>query len=420
MSHAPGAGPLPSREELAADQSFAGLILGTFKERIEGAKEKAKGKAPAKSETGATARSASGIHAFERTLQASVRQNQRRKRKEKPPVDQTLIGASKHIDGSAPAGGVVTGGGPPDPSFASLLPGALTLPFRGAPLAIVHAVIVTLALLLLELSPPLGLVACALAVLELFSLRTKLVRDACAGRDRVAWPEVSELAGSAAIAGAASLLLAPALVVALLGWGEGAVDPDSTGSLVARAKRIAKPVADPKLQRSFGQNTLLSLEALVASELPEPGRKPVQIAESVQRSFLERAEQLALLEGAGGLGLAARALFLLGFLLFPMAVLAATRLRSVYAALYMPIVVRSCLLTPGTYLLILLSWALYWGSVAAIVFLLPGVLRAQLGAGAGHLAWAGLVGLQVAGGAMVLASLLGRLYRSRQLVLGWD
>ncbi|HBP17317.1 MAG TPA: hypothetical protein DEA08_05905, partial [Planctomycetes bacterium] len=226
MSHAPGAGPLPSREELSADQSFAGLILGTFKERIEGAKERAKDKAPAKADTGSTARSASGIHAFERTLQASVRQNQRRKRREKPPVDQTLIGASKHIDGNAPApGGVVTGGGPPDPTFASLLPGALTLPFRGAPLAIVHAVIVTLALLLLELSPPLGLVACFLALLELFSLRTKLIRDACAGRDRVAWPEVSELAGSAAIAGAASLLLAPALVVALLGWGSGAVAP---------------------------------------------------------------------------------------------------------------------------------------------------------------------------------------------------
>ncbi|HBP17316.1 MAG TPA: hypothetical protein DEA08_05900, partial [Planctomycetes bacterium] len=159
--------------------------------------------------------------------------------------------------------------------------------------------------------------------------------------------------------------------------------PSSQGSLVARAKRIAKPVADPKLQRSFGQNTLLSLEALVASELPAPDRKPAKIAESVQRSFLARVRQLGTLEGAGGLGLAARALFLVGFLLFPMAVLAATRLRSVYAALYVPIVVRSSLLTPGTYLLILLSWAVYWASVAAIVFLLPGVLRAQLGAGAG-------------------------------------
>ncbi|MGE0708128.1 MAG: hypothetical protein AB7N76_00675 [Planctomycetota bacterium] len=416
MTHALGAGPLPQREdEISTEDSFAGRILGTVARRLGPSEGKQK------SSTDRTTRSTSGIHALERTLQASVRQT--RKRRTAPPADQTLAGASKHIVEQAPEVGPAAPA--IDPSFRTLVGGAFALPLRGFPVAVVHAAMVTLALLLYELSPPLGLLAFVLAAIELVSLRTRMVRDACAGRDRVSWPEASEVAPSAGLALAAALLLLPGMLCLGADWGRPAFDRASSTSLLARAKRLVQPTVaalpgEKQGERSFGHNTLLALEALVARAPGDPLRPTADVARDLQTAVAARARWLARLDPQRPFGAAGRALFVLGFLLYPMALLAAIRLRSVYAAIYLPIVLRSSLQVPGAYSLVLVAYIAYWAAVTGAALFLPTVLREQLGAGGGHVAWALAVGVTLVFAKMVLSGLLGRLYRSRQLSLGWD
>ena len=103
-----------------------------------------------------------------------------------------------------------------------------------------------------------------------------------------------------------------------------------------------------------------------------------------------------------------------------MTILCAVRLRSVYAAIYPPIVLRSTLIAPGAYLFVLLSTLGFAaGAVAGAVLGLP-ALHAALGQGVGHLVWIVGQATYLVVGHMVLAGLLGRVYRSHQLSLGWD
>ena len=404
MSHAPGVSLPPRRVNV--DESLAGKVLGTFAKKLGGAE--------------GAGQSSAGVGALERALKA----NQRAAKRKERSVDETLEGASKHI-GAQPEATVVVGqeAPPADPSFLSLLPGALSTPLRGPLVTILHVLMIALALLLLELTPPLGIAASLLAILELLGLRTRIVQDACAGRAQVRWPEASELGGSLVIALAAGLwCLVPGLGLSLGAWGGAAFQGDSASSLVARAQRLVRPAPGvaPSAERGFGHLTLLELEALCAPQLGDPLRSSEVVARDMEAGAVATITRLVRVDQASPLGVAARVLLVLGCLAYPMTILAAVRLRSFYAALFPPIVVRAALTVPGVYLLTVTATALYAAlAVAGAVHLLP-FLRGALGGGLGHGVWIALMATYLVVGHMILAGLLGRVFLSRRLALGWD
>lgn len=411
MSHAPGAGTLPPRIEV--EESLGGKVLGKLAEAVD------RGKGESSS------RGSAGVGALRRAINANDR-GKARKTKPERSVDETLEGASKHVGGSADQPDVVVGQSAPavDPSFLSLVPGAFATPLRGWIVTLLHTLIVALALFLLEISPPLGLAACLLATIELLGFRTRLVQDACAGRTQVRWPDAGELGATLLIGIAASLwCLVPAIGLGLGAWGRPAFETGSQTSLVARAQRLGNPKVPgdgDDAKRGFGHHTLLELEALTAPRLGPVERSSAEVVRDLQAGSRETLQVVVDLDQASPLGLAARLFLILGFLVYPMTILCALRLRSVYAAIYPPIVLRSTLIAPGAYLFVLLSTVTFAaGAVAGAVLGLP-ALHAALGQGVGHLVWIAGQAAYLVVGHMVLAGLLGRVYRSHQLALGWD
>lgn len=417
MSHAPGAGALPPR--ISVQESLAGKVLGKLAETVD----RGKGES--------TGRGSAGVGALRRAINANERGTKARRQErgsakgQERSVDETLEGASKHVGGEA-GPEVVVGqiASEEDPSFLSLLPGAFGTPLRGWLVTLLHTLMVALALFLLEISPPLGVVACLLATIELLGFRTRLVHDACAGRSQVRWPEAGQLGGTLLVALAASLwCLVPAIGLSLGAWGRPAFETPSQNSLVARAQRITNPKvageADPT--RGFGHHTLLQLEALTTPTLGAPERSSATVIRDLQAGSRETLKALVAIDKAGPLGLAARLFLVLGFLVYPMTILSAVRLRSVYAAVYPPIVVRAALTAPGAYLFVLLATLIFAvGAVAGALLGLPALHGLGLGPGIGHLLWIFAEASYLVVGHMVLAGLLGRVYLSHQLALGWD
>ena len=81
---------------------------------------------------------------------------------------------------------------------------------------------------------------------------------------------------------------------------------------------------------------------------------------------------------------------------------------------------RAALTVPGVYLLTVLATALYGAlAVAGAVHLLP-FLRGALGGGLGHVTWIALMSTYLVVGHMIVAGLLGRVFLSRRMALGWD
>jgi hypothetical protein len=413
MSHAPGAGSLPPRV-VQVDESLAGKVLGKLARTVDSRKK------------GDTGRGSAGVGALKRALQANDQSKARkRKQKRERSVDETLEGASKHIDDHDPPE-VLVGQSTPeqDPSFLSLLPGAVATPFRGWLVTLLHTLLVALTLFLLEISPPMGLAAVILVTVELLGFRTRLVQDACAGRTQVRWPSAGELGATILIGIAAGIwCLLPALGLGLGAWGRPAFETGSQTSLVARAQRLGNPKVpgegDPD-KRGFGHHTLLELEALTTPSLGPVERSSAEVTRDLQAGARDSLRALVDVDRASPLGLAARVFLILGFLVYPMTILCAVRLRSVYAAIYPPIVLRAALTAPGAYLVVLLgTLAFAAGAVAGAVLGLP-ALHAALGQGIGHLVWILGQATYLVVGHMVLAGLLGRVYRSHQLALGWD
>ncbi len=436
MTHAPGA-IVPPRPREVTEESFADKILGPFRGGRPGARPAA---AP-EEEEGAGGKSIAarlsenaGRGALQRAREASRRAAAARYRP--PPLDQTLDGASKHVRSegapaarpvasAAPAPAVTDAALPPPPSFLAQVPGALVAPLRGFPVLVVQAVLLGLGLLLCELSLGIGGAALVLGVAALVSLRVRGIRDACAGQDHVVWPALPEMLSAVPLYGVALLgALAPAVIAAAIAWGPAVYDggPESVQARAQAAFGAAPPpeagAAAPSL--AIGHGPLRLLEAAVASPVEAGPRSTAELARDLQRAALERGRTLVALDGATPAGLAARLLLLVGFAVFPIGLLAAVRLRSAYAALYPPILVRSVLRVFGPWLLLAVATLTQAGVLLAALLLLPAALRAELGAGPGHLAWIAVVALLATGGTMVLSALQGRLYRTRQLVLGWD
>lgn len=441
MTHAPGS-IVPPREleGINVDDSFAGKVLGKF--GLKPGKKDPAAEGPGL--TGRLARGAAegtGRGAFDRAMQASRRSAARggapRPAPQAPPKpewsDKTWAGQNIQAAGGTPR--VVTAAPtepappPAEPSFLASVPGALALPFRGLGVVLVHIIIVALALLLLELSPPLGVLASGVAFLQVVALRVRVVRESSAGRDKVGWPDIGALFSALVPYVAAGLWALPAAGLCVAAYApHGALRADSPASLQQRVRRLVNPLprpgegeAEPPSVR-FGQGTYLMLEALVGvvdrEGLGAPRRPTEAVVRELSRSA--RARLTALVDGAraSGVGIAARAAAAAAFLFFPMAFLCAVRLRSAYAAWHVPLVLRSVLRVLGPYLIVLFAFAAQLGLTAAALFFLPERLVA-LGPG-GHFAWVGSVAAAFVALPLVTADLSGRLYRSRQLTLGWD
>lgn len=431
MTHAPGA-IVPPRPRDVTDESFADKILGPFR----GGRPQTTAPAAAEDDAGGKSIAArlsenAGRGALQRAREASRRAASARYRP--PPLDQTLDGASKHVRSEgAPAARpevnvaapVPDAALPPPPSFLAQVPGALVAPLRGFPVLVVQAVLLGLGLLLCELSLGIGGAALLLGLAALVSLRVRGIRDACAGQDRVVWPALPEMLSAVPLFGVALAgALAPAAIAAALAWGPAAYDggPESVQARAQAALAAATPPGEGAAPApAIGHGPLRVLEAAVASRVEARPRSTAELARELQRAAIERARALVTLEGATPAGLAARALLVAGLGVFPIGLLAAVRLRSAYAALYPPILVRSVVRVFGPWLLLVVATLGQAILLLAALLLLPAVLRDELGAGPGHLAWTAVVALVATGGTMVLSALQGRLYRTRQLVLGWD
>ena len=128
--------------------------------------------------------------------------------------------------------------------------------------------IVALALLMLELSPFLGLLACAVAGAELVALLVRLMRDSCAGRSKVAWPDVGSVFSALLPFAVTMLLLVPGVALTVVATGAPSVRGD--GSILERGKRILTPVPEGQSlpdDVAFGHTTLHS-PTKVQSQMP--------------------------------------------------------------------------------------------------------------------------------------------------------
>ena len=291
----------------------------------------------------------------------------------------------------------------------------------------------TVALLMLELSPLLGLVALAVAGVELLALRLKYVRDSAHGKDNLLWPEWSEVLSALPAFPAALVVFLPALVVGLLALGGGVWDSSQPGSIPARAKRMLS-AGDPSAPSEtalpgateervlFGRTGLVMLEAAIGS--PRAGydaRTPEQIAQDVRATGLKRLQRwLVPNSETEPLGLAARALGWLALLVFPMGLLAVAKLESGYAALHAPLLVRSILRTALHYPVVVIFFLVQDVVIVMTALNSQPFFQAKLGSLGGHLAAVGCVSIAVVVLPVITGSLLGRFYRSHANELGWE
>lgn len=420
MTHAPGARVPPRPKPEEHESLMSSVLLGPFRVRRN---------APARAATvrrsmAARLQEGAGRAALERAREAG-RRSAAKRRFRPPDLSEPLPGASEAVD-VVPENVVVSATPLPNPSYLAQVPGALFAPLRGFPVAFVQAFLLGIGLLLFELSVPIGLVGAAIGLGSLANLSVRMIRDGCGGRDAIVWPDLGALLPSILLASAALLNLVPAVALAILAWGPGAWS--GPGSLPARAVYAvsgpsAPPTAAPDRPErapSFGHYPLRVLDAAVAARVDGPRTSTSALAESLQRHAEERARDLATLPSAPPTGQAAAVAALLGLLLAPIGYLLAVRIRSAYGAIFLPITLRSILRVAGPYLIPLTGIACWVAAIGATAFGGPALLRAELGPTPGHLAWIAALSLVLTGGAMINASLLARLYRTRQLVLAWD
>ncbi|MCO5171125.1 MAG: hypothetical protein M9894_32880 [Planctomycetes bacterium] len=335
--------------------------------------------------------------------------------------------------GTEGAGDAVKG-----PSFWSLLPGALLAPLRAGSVgaAVGATLLVALALLAVEVSPPVGLLACVVVTLELAALVVKHLRETGGGRDDVLWPTFSEVAGGFMSWAGAGLMLAPAAVAAVVVYGGGAWDVGQPASVPARAARVWSPPAevraapvdedlpggDEAVPDALGRHALAMLDAAVGparpAHEPDPRSAPALAADL---SSAARGRVEAFTGPPAGAGpVAWRGLLVLGLLLYPIALVACARLKSAYAVLHLPMLLRAAAGAPVAYLIVLAAWLAHAALLLGALLVLPAALHARLGPAAAHLGWVLAVALVGGPGSIVVASLLGRFYRARAHALAWD
>ncbi|MEZ6185618.1 MAG: hypothetical protein R3F62_11485 [Planctomycetota bacterium] len=368
---------------------------------------------------------AAGRGALERTLAASRRQ----KHGAGSGISQ-IFQRSPALDRTTETLGV--GSHPAPASFVSELPGAFVTPFRGAnlPSVLGCAGLLWISLVFLELSA-IGFAAMAIAAIQLTALRMKCVRDEAAGKDEVRWPEWGEWFAAVAAFPGVLVLLLPAVVLGLLSV-DGALDAKRPTSVQGRVSAMLHPgdavakdnpaaVLDEEESAAIGRRVLTILEAAVGSPDPAaPVQAPAEMARDLRKAALFRMLNLVLPREVNGAGIVARVLFLGWLVLFPMAFLAASKLRSAYAALHVPFLLRSILCAPLNYailvaLFLLADVVVFVGFTAGI-----GALYGSLPPLPAHALGVLLVSVVVVATLVATSSALGRFYRANALELAWD
>ena len=322
---------------------------------------------------------------------------------------------------------------PKTPDFFPQLPGALLQPLRGDSLGAVlgGAAMLAVAGVLFELSPLVGFLALTVVLLELSALRLRSVRELAHGHDALSWPDVGEVL--AAVPTAIVLLalcLGPALAVGSLALPEGAWDEAQPAGLRSRLERVWRPAPAPppagalpgeSAPEPLGRQALLRLEAVLGTPpaAPDP-RTPPEVARDLRDRGLDHVRALLLPADPTPAGRGARALLLLGLLVFPMALLAAAVLRSAYAAAHLPLLLRGVMRAPMSYLVVAGAFAV--ADLALLLLLiLPGpALQGALGPVPGHLLSVLAFSLAASVMLVVTSALLGRFYRAFAFELGWE
>jgi hypothetical protein len=343
---------------------------------------------------------------------------------------QRTLQAGRGVQGAQGAGA---------PSFWTSIPGALLTPLRRGSIgaALGATLLLALALLAVEVSPPVGLLACVAIGVELAALLVKHLRETGGGRDDAVWPTFAEVAGGSMAWLAAGLVMAPAIVLALVVAGGSAWDMSNPGSFPARAGRAWSPPAEvapapadddlpggeARVPDALGRHALAMLDAAVGparARAAGDARSARQLAAGVAAATHERIHSLRPPPDAAPLSLAWRGLLVVGLLLYPIALIACARLKSAYAALHLPMLLRAVLRAPAAYAVVVLGWLAHVGLLLGALLLLPDALGARLSAAQAHLAWIAAVAVVGGPGSLVAASLLGRFYRSQAHRLGWD
>lgn len=324
----------------------------------------------------------------------------------------------------------------PAPAFWPSVPGALLCPLRRGSLAALLGGTILLfgCLLLIEVSPRVGLVACAVAALELIALRVRWIRDAAGGKDDASWPSWADVVGSFPLHAAACFVLAPAIILALAAYGPKRWDATHDASVPARIGRVWSPPTEGAVlpdgtpapgapPDQLGRHALGMLGSLVGPARPadEVDRRDArELARDLQDASLARLRTLVSLEGLPPISMVWRGLLVLGLVSFPMALLAAARLKSAYVPLYPPVLLRGVLRGPIAYTLVVAVWLACVAAVLTALLFLPGVLHARLATLLAHAGWALVVAALVVTTSLVHGALLGRFYRSHSHQLGWE
>ncbi|MCA8923608.1 MAG: hypothetical protein KDD82_17455 [Planctomycetes bacterium] len=372
---------------------------------------------------------AAGRGALARTLEAS----RRSKHNAGSGISQ-IFQRSPALDRGSTAESLGVGSRPPEPNFLSGLLAAFATPLRGPnlPSVLGCAGLLWIALVFLELSP-IGYGALAIALVQLTALRMKCVRDEAAGKDEVRWPEWGEWLAAVLSFPGVMVLLLPALFLGALSF-DGAFDAKLPTSVPARLGAMLNPPepakalpADPDAvleaheTAGIGRRVLTIMEAAVGSPNPQaPERAPEKMAKDLRKTALLRLANLVLPRDANAAGIAARVLLLGWLFLFPMAFLAASKLRSAYAALHVPFLLRSILAAPLSYAIVVVIFLLqdlivYVGFTAGI-----GALYGTLAPLQAHALAVLVVSLAVVFAMVATSSVLGRFYRGHALLLAWD
>jgi len=328
---------------------------------------------------------------------------------------------------TGPVTGVVR---PQTPSFGSLIGGALVQPLRrrSLPAVLGGALMLAVAAILLEASPWLGGSALVVAAVELLGLRLKFVRDAAHGKDEVVWPEWREVAAAIPTYVAALLPFLVAFVLSVAAYGPKAVDTGAPDSVWVRAERIATAGGAAGADggksppRDFGGNAVAMLEAVFAgpSTWGQADRTTAEAARDLRDATAGRLRQLVAPGGASGVGIAARVVLAVALVLFPMALLAGAKLKSLYASLHLPMVVRSVFRAPLAYLFVAVAFVAQDAVLLGAFLNLQVVLRESLPPFPAHAAAVGASALVAVALPVVTGALLGRFYRSHANELAWE
>ena len=104
--------------------------------------------------------------------------------------------------------------------------------------------------------------------------------------------------------------------------------------------------ADELRRRQVGLKALEAVRAMAPEEEraeadPLEGLSPAEVASKIVSDLLDRGRSLLRWEGVSSAGRTARILLALALFLFPMALLAATKLQSAYAGLHLPLLLPS-------------------------------------------------------------------------------